>query len=815
MDTVPIRSDTSLSSFKRFAFDRLYAGQSTGTDLTVELFLLSSYLSCNDAVSLSDLKLKGSRKHPLHVFVVPIRNRTCAKVHDAWGFETSDRGVATFVTSLKVLLNEIGRKRSGLEKVLEILWSVTQFPPAVIAFRELCIFGVSRAKPLPLTVVATCFRELSIQMVPRWICQDHNRVLEASRQVFAWLNSLALDPSSQGRPMVHEVVLTELNNGRCNVTERDDDSEFDKCVEILDLTIATTSALTTKKVHVHMSGSLSTQLQPDYLALALTGAYNQLGNYVFALPQDMGYFYHHKRLSALHPSDFDNLLEITNTVDAFKMISPMQLATCPSSALPVITHCSKGYVSLYEKEDRECAERYFYTSNEIVGREDMPSTNPYQYLLQKIQPIINQRKEDGTWEVDAWTQHDLTVDPTKPEEAIVICADISSSMASDMGPGWNLQGSDATTAANDRLSRLMEVKEVFKNVVARISAYTLPTHLGLVTFSGGSNVRTVQTLSPVVNEFRDKLKEVEPTGCTAMWDAVIKGKEMLSSLKATSPDTKLRIILLTDGEDNDSRFRPGEVCHQLYNECVVLDAVVIGSNQTTDLFKIAKHTGGYAFSPQSRNALFQIFLLETFLDIRVRPEIVRVPIGEYDLSSPKEPDMKDIFDFPPMRPHPNQNDQFFSVRDANRFLASSRPNAFTNTTPSSRASSVATASEIAFSRLGSISDTDTMMSGMTGRTLTPTSGSTRSGSLGEVRAAIDNHHDYMDIYVSESNMSFWKVVMQGPPGSPYASGTFVLYVEHGADLPRKPPSVRFITPILHPNVTKVCAVHNFLLIFRI
>jgi hypothetical protein len=117
--------------------------------------------------------------------------------------------------------------------------------------------------------------------------------------------------------------------------------------------------------------------------------------------------------------------------------------------------------------------------------------------------------------------------------------------------------------------------------------------------------------------------------------------------------------------------------------------------------------------------------------------------------------------------------------------------------------------------LGSISDTDTMMSGMTGRTLTPTSGSTRSGSLGEVRAAIDNHHDYMDIYVSESNMSFWKVVMQGPPGSPYASGTFVLYVEHGADLPRKPPSVRFITPILHPNVTKVCAVRSFLLIFRI
>ncbi|KAF8244058.1 hypothetical protein K440DRAFT_588903 [Wilcoxina mikolae CBS 423.85] len=486
------------------------------------------------------------------------------------------------------------------------------------------------------------------------------------------------------------------------------------------------------------------------------------------------------------------------------MISPMQLGGCPSSALPVITLCSKGYVSLYDKEDRKCADRYFFTSNEIVGRENMPETNPYQYLLQKVDPIISLRKEQGTWEVDAWSEHDLTVDPTKPEEAIVICVDVSTSMDAAMPANWNPQESNTTTT-QDRLSRLSEVKEVFRNLVARISAYNLPTHLGLVTFASGSSVHIMQSLTPALLDFRDKLVNVQPNGCTAMWNAIIKGKEMLSTLKSTSPDSKLRIILLTDGEDNDSIFRPAEVCHQLYNDCIVLDAVVIGTNKTADLFKVAKHTGGYAFNPQSRNALFQIFLLETFLDVRARPEIVTFPVGDYDLSTPKEPDMKDIFDFPPMRPHPNQNDQFFSAKDASRFLTSSRPNAFTSSnpmSPSSRASSIFTASEIAFSRPGTISDTDSMMSGMTGRTLTPTTGSTRSGSLTEVKAAIDNYHEYMDIYVSESNISFWKVVMQGPPESPYASGTFVLYIEHGADFPRKAPSARFITPILHPNVTK-------------
>ena len=68
---------------------------------------------------------------------------------------------------------------------------------------------------------------------------------------------------------------------------------------------------------------------------------------------------------------------------------------------------------------------------------------------------------------------------------------------------------------------------------------------------------------------------------------------------------------------------------------------------------------------------------------------------------------------------------------------------------------------------------------------------------------IDNQHDYMDVYVSENNMGFWKVVMQGPSGSPYADGTYIVWVELGDEFPRIAPTVRFITPILHPNISKV------------
>lgn len=67
---------------------------------------------------------------------------------------------------------------------------------------------------------------------------------------------------------------------------------------------------------------------------------------------------------------------------------------------------------------------------------------------------------------------------------------------------------------------------------------------------------------------------------------------------------------------------------------------------------------------------------------------------------------------------------------------------------------------------------------------------------------IENHHGYIDIYISESSMGFWEIVMQGPPDSPYEDGTFLLYIELGDQFPRQPPTARFITPILHPNITK-------------
>lgn len=358
-----------------------------------------------------------------------------------------------------------------------------------------------------------------------------------------------------------------------------------------------------------------------------------------------------------------------------------------------------------------------------------------------------------------------------------------------MGPKWMDGQSVANSPEDEELTRLSEVKEIFRNLVTRISAYRLPTHLGLVTFSGPENVRIRQNLTPVLYDFQDRLKDIEPDRDTSIYDALVKATEMLDTFKLANPSTKCRIIVLTDGEDNHSRFLPENVCAELYTSDIVLDAIVIGTTKTSKLFKIAKHTGGYAFNPQSRSLLFQIFLLDGCIDLNARPDVKKIEIGAWSHSLPKSADMPTKYDFPPCRPLPNEDDSFISLRDANKYFAT-----FLSRTKKSNGIENSTAGSIRSS---------SAYTGISASTAVAGAGGQGRLFMNEIMAMIENPHPSMDVYASESNIGFWKVVMSGPPGSPYEKGTFVLHIDIGDQFPQQAPTARFKTPILHPNITKV------------
>ena len=61
-------------------------------------------------------------------------------------------------------------------------------------------------------------------------------------------------------------------------------------------------------------------------------------------------------------------------------------------------------------------------------------------------------------------------------------------------------------------------------------------------------------------------------------------------------------------------------------------------------------------------------------------------------------------------------------------------------------------------------------------------------------------NDEFKIKVKEEDLRNLKATMKGPKDTIYEGGEFSLEIQVPEEYPFKPPKIRFVTPILHPNV---------------
>lgn len=225
VDWYPSDGTTTVSELKALVLKKINAKNSPDLDVRpegvqLELFLSHCYLSetPENTWTVADLVPEGtSHQDPINIFVSITRQADDpAKHRENWGFECTERSAATFMTSLEIMIHEITKGRVKLDSLLEVLWTITHFPPTLLAFKQLfenilpSSGKLKRSEARALSILAESFREVAKRMVPPWISNSPDTLLESSRQIFAWWHALSTQASLAGGGALTLVHSAEL-----------------------------------------------------------------------------------------------------------------------------------------------------------------------------------------------------------------------------------------------------------------------------------------------------------------------------------------------------------------------------------------------------------------------------------------------------------------------------------------------------------------------------------------------------------------------------------------------------------------------------
>jgi ubiquitin-protein ligase len=258
-----------------------------------------------------------------------------------------------------------------------------------------------------------------------------------------------------------------------------------------------------------------------------------------------------------------------------------------------------------------------------------------------------------------------------------------------------------------------------------------------------------------------------------LYDALALAEDQVTQYGARYPSASKRIICISDGVDTKSLLNNAEgIAHSLLHKDVALDSIYLGNETNKILLAISDTLGCYKFAPFSLANALSICELETVLSIVNRPDLVALAKKSWSRPTFRvhflgrvrivQPTTVNDHHLPPTKPHPNLEDSFIPLADAARLPRNRTVNAANGARTNLRTTRL----------------------------------------LNEMRQIVaGGPRETYDVYVSETDIAFWIVIMQGPSGSPCEGGSFMLWLHSEALYPAFAPKARFVTRIKHPNVS--------------
>lgn len=325
-------------------------------------------------------------------------------------------------------------------------------------------------------------------------------------------------------------------------------------------------------------------------------------------------------------------------------------------------------------------------------------------------------------------------------------------------------------------------KILFHTLVDKIVSLELQHAVGLLAFG--------KTVTPIgitreYERFHDELGRLDANqGATKLYDAIQTAGEMIEdyvrvhlpnvasnsflscsnngdhSYSTRGNNTRARIVkrifVLTDGEDNSSTRLPWRVAHYLQQNGLILDGIPLAGHNGT-LQTLCSASGGLCFDVQSQEQAMQLFESEATLHLSFR---------ELETSS-----LPQVVDEQSLKSFENTTHVVTEVRSA---------------VPQTVYAPV-----------------------MSAEAATAEATATGNNTTGSKKRVMKEFRDIMAhpvpgwmVFVSESNFNNWKVVLKGASSlGSYCGGTWLVTVDFPPSYPFQPPSVRFITPIYHCNIS--------------